>query len=114
MPESTPSISRRRFLERLGRWGTLGAAATFAACGADARTVSASCDDVSGLTEQERRTRESLQYVDASPIENKVCDNCEFWVATEPNTTCGSCQLVKGPIHPSGYCTSWVPQRVEA
>ena len=51
--------------------------------------------------------RNSLQYVDNSPYPEKLCKNCEFW-QPEGAAECGGCQLIKGPIHPMGYCTSWV------
>lgn len=62
------------------------------------------CADTSGLTDMERKMRnDTLKYVSKSPDPKKECDNCKFW---QP-PTCGTCQLVKGPIAPEGYCISW-------
>ena len=52
-------------------------------------------------------TRKALQYVDASPVENKPCKGCQFFVKPEKEGTCGGCKVVPGPIHPEGYCTAW-------
>jgi hypothetical protein len=69
------------------------------------------CADVSGLTEMELKMRkETLKYVAATPDPEKRCDNCKFWVPAETGGACGACQLIKGPIHPNGYCTSWFVQ----
>jgi hypothetical protein len=62
------------------------------------------CSDTSGLTEAELKMRnDTLKYTTKSPDPKKECDNCKFW---QP-PTCGTCQLVKGPIAPKGYCISW-------
>lgn len=66
------------------------------------------CTDVSGLDEQQRKTREALQYVDDSPKEDQRCNNCQFYVPPEGEAQCGTCQTVPGPIHPQGYCLAWV------
>jgi len=66
-----------------------------------------SCQDVSALNEQDAELRAALQYVDRSPPDSaKRCGNCAFYVAGNENQ-CGQCTLVKGPIHPLGYCNSW-------
>ena len=66
------------------------------------------CSDVSGLSELDLKMRnETLQYVAVSPEPDKICDNCKFWVPPEAGQTCGGCTLIKGPINPKGYCTSW-------
>ena len=66
------------------------------------------CADVSGLTDTELKMRnETLSYVAESPDPAKLCDNCKFWIVPEGGSPCGGCELIKGPIHPKGYCTSW-------
>ncbi|MFN3604960.1 MAG: high-potential iron-sulfur protein [Leptonema sp. (in: bacteria)] len=66
------------------------------------------CGDVSKLTAEEKKHRESLKYTDKSPEAGKTCDNCALYVPPKGNSPCGACNLVKGPIHPKGWCTSWV------
>lgn len=66
-----------------------------------------SCNDVSALDDQDAELRAALEYVDRSPHDTtKNCASCAFYVAGKANE-CGQCTLVKGPIHPLGYCNSW-------
>lgn len=67
------------------------------------------CSDISGLTEQEKQTRVANSYVGKSTTEDKECDDCRFYSKGEP---CGTCELVKGPINPGGYCTAWASRKV--
>lgn len=66
-----------------------------------------SCQDAGDLSEEDTRLRETLDYRDRSPHgEAKNCRNCAFFI-DHGNQQCGRCTLVKGPIHPLGYCNSW-------
>jgi hypothetical protein len=67
----------------------------------------AGCNDLSGLTEADIQMRQTLQYVDESPEPEKLCSNCQLFIAPEGDAACGGCQVIKGPIAPGGYCTSW-------
>jgi hypothetical protein len=67
-----------------------------------------SCTDISGLTDEEKKTRIANHYVDDSTMEGKECDNCSFFSQPVAGNPCGTCQIVKGPIDPDGYCTAWV------
>jgi hypothetical protein len=65
------------------------------------------CDDASGLDAKDAELRRQLEYRDDSPHgESKNCANCAFYVVAKRDE-CGGCTLVKGPIHPLGYCSSW-------
>jgi len=65
------------------------------------------CDDVSGISEADSKLRLALDYQDVSPHgEDKDCETCAFYRAGKKNA-CGQCTLVKGPIHPRGYCDAW-------
>jgi len=66
------------------------------------------CTDISGLTDEEKQTRIVNHYVDDSTIEGKECDGCSFFIKPALGEPCGTCQIVKGPIDPDGYCTAWV------
>jgi hypothetical protein len=66
-----------------------------------------SCEDTSQLSDPEKTARSALQYVDRSPHPDKKCRGCEHYVPPPMETQCGGCKVVKGPIHPEGYCTSW-------
>jgi len=69
-----------------------------------------SCDDLSGLSEEELKPREAFAYVKESPVEDSQCSNCKLWLPDKDNDACGKCLLFKGPVYPGGYCTYWAPQ----
>ena len=80
-------------------------AGALAACGK--KNEPDSCTDVSALSEAEKTGRSALQYTDKAPQPDKRCEVCNFWQASTDPAKCGGCQLVKGPIHPKGYCTAF-------
>lgn len=98
------SFSRREMLRHSVHLTVIGAAPVLLnGC----KKAEFSCNDTSGLAEEDTALREALEYVDKSPHEErKNCSTCSFYVAGDTNQ-CGRCTLVKGPIHPLGYCTSW-------
>ncbi len=131
----TKDISRRHFIQRMSLFGAagIGASTLLAACGGDqqadtpaetpadttaeapaetpAETAEGfTCTDTSGLTEQELTMRTTLQYVDASPDREKACGLCALYVAAVAGQNCGTCTIIKGPIHPKGTCTSFAPK----
>lgn len=119
MPEQYENSSRRTFLQRLAVLGTAGVVtpAVLSACGGGEEggaqegaggEASFSCTDTSGLTEQEIQMRNNAEYVDDSPHEDKTCDNCQLFTEPAGGEQCGGCQVIKGPIHPKGYCNLWV------
>ncbi len=113
-------MNRKIFLKTL----TFGVASTgilLSACGGDApKTESttgtdaaatapagADCNDISALTDAEKKQRESVEYVTKSVTPDKFCSNCRFMqLGTQPNG-CAGCQLFKGPVNPEGNCKSW-------
>ena len=64
------------------------------------------CSDTAGLTAQETKMRKTLDYSDASADPAKTCANCQLYKPAAPDQ-CGSCTLLKGTIHPKGFCKSW-------
>lgn len=99
---SATLISRRRTLCLLAStplWGHL-----VSAC---AKTEPDHCNDVSALSEEEKTGRTALQYVDKSPDSKRICSGCSFYQASKDPAACGGCQVVKGPIHPKGFCVSF-------
>lgn len=75
-----------------------------------AQTDTPKCDDLSGLKPEEIEQRNNLQYTDNSPDPSKLCSNCALYIPPENNAPCGGCNLIKGPVSPNGWCTSWVPK----
>lgn len=105
-------ITRRDMMKRslLVLGAAAGAGAVLSGCGDDdggGGGDGLTCTDTSGLTEQEIQLRQQQEYTDSSPFEDKVCDNCRFWQAPSQPDSCGTCQVVKGPIHPKGHCKLW-------
>ncbi len=72
---------------------------------ADAKPAANACDDVSSLSEAEKKGREGLKYASVSPKPEQDCANCNFYKTGSP---CGTCTLVKGPIAEKGWCSAWV------
>jgi len=65
------------------------------------------CKDVSELSKADAALRTKLDYRDRSPYsDKKSCSSCAFFKGGNKNE-CGRCTLVKGPIHPLGYCNAW-------
>lgn len=69
-----------------------------------------SCDDLSGLSEEELKPRETFGYAKESPITDSRCSNCKLWLPDKKKENCGKCLLFKGPVFAAGYCTYWAPQ----
>ena len=78
--------------------------------------AAAPCSDVSSLSQAELTMRnDTLKYVAMTEDPSKRCDNCKFWQPAETDAEmCGGCTLIKGPISPKGYCSSWFTQDTEA
>lgn len=95
-----PLVSRRAFVATLSALPGLGALAC-----SKAKADPFVCTDVSGLSDEDRSQRVKLAYVDKAPDPDRQCDRCvQFLEAPEG---CGSCKLLRGPIHPAGFCKSF-------
>lgn len=102
---SSTLLDRRTFLTRAALLGGAAAGAgLLAACGKGGGALQ--CTDTAGLKPEDLGTRNSLNYVDASPDPTKLCSGCQLYVAAAEGA-CGGCTVVKGPINPNGYCISW-------
>lgn len=98
----TDKLSRRTLLERSA---ALGALAVFgAACNKPAPPPS--CMDTSGLAPADVQLRAMLKYADVSTQPGKACSGCKQFNAGAPNA-CGTCKILKGPVSPGGYCSSF-------
>ena len=80
-------------------------AAVLSACGSKDKPDS--CNDVSSLSSSDKAVRDALKYSDTSPDPAKLCKGCLQYEASADPAQCGGCKVVKGPIHPDGYCSSW-------
>ncbi len=104
--------SRRQHLVQLGLGASaLAVAPALHACGGKKKEEKLTCTDTTGLSPAEVEQRESAEYTDESPHERKKCDNCNWYKVASPQGSCGGCTLLKGPIHPKGYCTLWAEKQ---
>lgn len=101
-PSASPRIGRRRALAVLVATG----GAVVIGCGGG-EASSLHCDDVSGLSANDADFRRGQGYVARSTRPGRSCDTCNFYEAGAP-AACGECTLIRGPIHPAGYCNLWV------
>ncbi len=116
------SFSRKDFLKKISLFGVVatGSSAVLTACGgggdagsseeaASAPAAAADpCEDLTGLADSDIQMRSTLGYVKEGEDAAKRCDNCQLYVAPAEGSSCGGCTLFKGPVHPGGYCNSWV------
>jgi hypothetical protein len=66
-----------------------------------------SCPIDINLSAQDQARRNTLKYVDKTPISTRSCDNCKLYTNAVGSALCGGCKVLPGPIHPKGYCNSW-------
>ena len=66
-----------------------------------------SCDDTSGLTQDQIEVRENFEYVEKAPDPSQTCDVCEFYKQPASGEYCGGCTLFAGPVNPQGHCNSF-------
>lgn len=107
LPVTTP-IPRRQALRQLAVLSLCALApASVIAC-----SKKTTCTDVTGLTTDEINNRDNIAaYVDQSADPARKCALCAQYVPGAPNA-CGSCKVVKGPIHPDGTCKLFVAKPV--
>lgn len=107
MPKTTPHVSRRDFIRTTFKLPVLmaGTGALMAACGGkeEAAAPALTCTDTSALAPADAQLRTAQAYADKSPHPDKDCKTCNFFDAGAPGA-CGGCKVIKGPIHPDGYC----------
>jgi hypothetical protein len=71
-------------------------------------SIAVSCIHEVPLSHEQIVTRKNLGYTDQTPISTRTCDNCKLYTNPVDNSACGGCLVLSGPIHPKGYCKSWV------
>jgi hypothetical protein len=95
-----PALTRRQLLQHCA---VLASLPLLQACDTAGTSL---CIDPELLSRGEEQMRKTLQYVDASSVAEQQCNNCQFFSA--PNAQgCGHCEILDGPAHKQGYCTSW-------
>lgn len=109
-------INRKNFFKRAAFLGvtSLSLPAILESCGGNSNKTNPStdpCTDTSGLTADQLQTRKTFQYMGKSPHDDKYCSICNFFIKPKGNAHCGTCQVVKGPINPEGYCNSFMKKQ---
>ncbi len=72
------------------------------------------CTDTSNLSPSDLQTRTTFQYKGKSPYQDKYCTLCQFFIPPKGGAQCGTCQVVKGPINPDGYCNSFIKKQANS
>jgi len=93
--------SRRDLLRGLG--GVAFALGGVAACSKKER-AQFSCTETAGLAPDEASARATLAYAEPTPDKMRTCDSCQQYVAASSDGACGTCKVLKGPVHPNGTC----------
>ena len=117
-------MNRREFVQRAGIFSLAGVAAVvLPGCVGDqaeelaakphsaiqaAQEAADPCNDTSQLSPGELATRTTFKYEVRAKDPTKLCVTCNFWIPDPKEGLCGTCTLVKGPVHPKGSCMSWV------
>lgn len=105
-------MKRRAFIKSLAviSAGGLGAAAILSSCGKREKEQipegALNCGE--NLSPEAEQTRDQYDYLEYSQRDDEFCSNCTHWRAPEEGQNCGSCEVVKGPINPSGWCSQWL------
>ncbi len=55
----------------------------------------------------ELAARKAVAYTESTPDPSKDCAKCRHFVGAADS--CGTCKLLKGPIHPKGSCKVFSP-----
>jgi len=112
--------SRRKFMNKCLHTGSLffGGALLLNSCntnepgrkeeGRKQGTPADPCNDLSGVSDEEIRKRQSLGYATKSPIQENYCGNCGLYIPPGTENSCGGCLLFKGPVYKEGHCAQWV------
>lgn len=98
-------LNRRQFLERAAVLGAgIGAGALLMGCKSGGGGLT--CTDTAGLAPADVQLRSTSAYVDHSTTPGQNCLNCSLFQAGAEGA-CGTCTVIKGPIHPEGHCNLW-------
>jgi hypothetical protein len=99
-PTSSSSVTRRHLI-------LIAPAAALAFAAACKKGPPASCGDKGSLTADDVTARNALAYTDLSTDPAQLCVKCRQYVPGPSAEACGTCKVVKGPIHPNGTCRAF-------
>jgi hypothetical protein len=100
----TGRLTRRQLLTATAKLSAVaGAAIAGFGCG-KSTPGNFSCSDTTGMHPNDVAARKAQEYSDASPIAEKTCAGCKHYEAPPKEGSCGTCKVLKGSVHPKGYC----------
>lgn len=99
MSNESPRIGRRAWIGR--SLAVVAAVPALAACGGGGLT----CESES-LAADQQAMRRTLHYSDQSASPARACHACALY--TGDQSSCGTCSIIAGAIHPQGTCDSFV------
>jgi hypothetical protein len=99
-PTSSSAVTRRHLI-------LIAPAAALAFAASCKKGPPASCSDKSGLSADDLTARNALGYTDLSTDPAQLCVKCRQYVPGPSADTCGTCKIMKGPIHPNGTCRAF-------
>jgi hypothetical protein len=67
------------------------------------------CNDLKGLSEDDRKAREALGYEASATDPERRCSGCALYVPPKEGG-CAGCMLFKGPVLPEGSCIQFQPR----
>lgn len=100
------SPSRRDFF----RSAAVVSLAVLGATGCNQRRAPISCGASAGLAPADVQARSALRYVEPGADERRRCSSCQQYLTPAADGGCGSCKVLKGPIHPNGTCIAFAPR----
>ncbi|MCX6046880.1 MAG: high-potential iron-sulfur protein [Chloroflexi bacterium] len=105
--------SRRNLLKRAALAGAVGVGLlSLAACGGESAKPATAAGGqtacaTSGDPAADAGARKALKYVDQSADPTRICSGCRFYKQPDGGAACGGCQIITGPVAPTGYCSTW-------
>jgi len=67
------------------------------------------CNDLKGLSDDDRKAREALGYEASATDPERRCSGCALYVPPKEGA-CAGCMLFKGPVLPEGSCIQFQPR----
>jgi hypothetical protein len=77
--------------------------------GSKAAEAAEVCVDMTDLTDSEISLRKAQKFELYASDQTKTCSDCAFFKAS--SATCGTCQILMGPVAPKSHCTSWAMKK---
>jgi hypothetical protein len=104
-------LSRRDLLADAAVTAVSAALGVVAGCGREKR-ARFSCTDLTGVPPDAVALRTSLavSYADVSIDPAKTCARCQQFIPAPSDDACGTCKVLKGPVHPRGSCRLFAPK----